>query len=113
MREVCRELELSDGTVLSWVRDNEDFLKQYARARDIGYDVRFESLREMAAEAPSRIKGFVDQGHVHWQRNRIDVEKWALARQAPKKYGDRLDLNHAGTIEIGLSDRISKARERV
>ena len=31
---------------------------------------------------------------------RIDARKWALARMAPKKYGEKLDLSHSGGLKV-------------
>lgn len=38
----------------------------------------------------------------HKARLQIDARKWYASKLAPKKYGDKLDLNanHTGTIEI-------------
>ena len=33
-------------------------------------------------------------------RLRIDARKWMMARILPKKYGDKLDLNHSGEVAV-------------
>nr|WP_134952469.1 hypothetical protein [Sinorhizobium meliloti] len=40
---------------------------------------------------------------------RVDTRKWIMSKIAPKKYGDRLDLNHSGSID-SLSDDAIDAR---
>lgn len=38
--------------------------------------------------------------HVQRSRLRIDARKWMLGKMQPKKYGDKLELEHAGKIEL-------------
>ena len=78
------------------MRDHEDFATNYARAREIGDDVEFERLTDMASEEPERGKFGVDPGWVNWQKNRIDTFKWCLARKRPKKYGEKIQQEVTG-----------------
>lgn len=45
-------------------------------------------------------------------RLRVDTRKWLMSKLAPKKYGDKLGLEHSGEVNVSLADRISKARKR-
>ena len=54
----------------------------------------------------------VDIGWVAWKRVQIDTMKWLLSKRNPKKYGDKIGLEHSGEINVGLADRIAKARKR-
>ena len=100
LRGICSADGMPDhSTVLKWAREREAFGNQYARAREDGDDYEFEGLEVLADEKPERTpSGAVDTGWVAWQKNRVDVRKWTLARKRPKKYGDKLDLNHTGRI---------------
>src|SRR5690606_35387334 len=71
--------------------DREGFAEQYARARNIGYEVMADELIEIA-----------DGGSDDWQRDRlrVDARKWLLAKALPKRYGDRVTL--AGDAEAPL-----------
>jgi hypothetical protein len=100
LRSICRDLEISYATVLTWVRDSEDFSNQYARAREVGNDADFEGLLDLAAQPPPKVKGFSDSGWVSWQKNLVDAHKWSLSKRCPKKYGDKLDLNMAGSLNV-------------
>jgi hypothetical protein len=96
LRGICQDPEMPAApTVLDWVRENPTFAEQYARAREIGDDMEFERLEELADAEPERDKdsGKVDPGWVAWQKNRVDVRKWTLARKRPRKYGDKLELS--------------------
>jgi len=36
-------------------------------------------------------------------RLRVDTRKWVLSKVLPKVYGDKLDLNHGGGIDLNVS----------
>ena len=44
---------------------------------------------------------------------RIESRKWLLAKLAPKKYGDRIQQEISGEINVSLADTISEARRRL
>lgn len=44
-------------------------------------------------------------------RNQIDARKWLAGKRAPKKYGDRIDVNVEGSID--LSAAIDAASKRI
>ena len=103
LRAICRDVGISHSLVLKWARDNEAFRDQYTRARDDGAEADFDGLQELADEPPEKnAMGSVDAGWVAWQRNRIDVRKWSLAKKLPKKYGEKIEATH----EVG--DSITK-----
>jgi hypothetical protein len=108
LRSICRDMGFSHSLVLLWAREKPEFANQYARAREIGDDAEFESLTDMAAEPPERTAtGSVDPGWVSWQKNRIDVHKWSLARKRPKKYGDKVEQTVQGPDGAPVSMALS------
>lgn len=73
---------------------HKDFAEHYARARDDQGDSLFDEITDIADEKPD---GSMDvQAFNSRQRLRIDARKWAASKLKPKKYGDRIDLNHGG-----------------
>jgi transposase len=95
LRQAAEAEGVHNSTVMQWARDNDAFAKQYARAREIGYDLDFEQLEELAAEPPPQTaSGSTDAGWVQWKRLQIDTKKWALSKKAPKKYGDKVETTH-------------------
>lgn len=101
LRAAASAAGMHHSTVMCWARDRPDFANQYARAREIGNEVDFEGLQDLADERPEKTaSGAVDPGWVAWQRNRIDVRKWALSKKQPKKYGDKLETTHLGRMTI-------------
>lgn len=92
-------------TVYRWLKDNEEFRKKYARAREEQADHYAEEIVAIADEDPAtaiqRQRGgeetiVIDGAAVAHQRLRVDARKWFASKVAPKKYGDRLDLEHTG-----------------
>lgn len=41
--------------------------------------------------------------HVQRSRLRIDTRKWALARMSPRKYGDKIGVEHSGGVNITIT----------
>jgi hypothetical protein len=77
-------------TVVRWLEANEDFRFNYAKAREIGYDVRAEQVLAKATDA--------DPARVQSVRLEVDTVKWILAKMFPKKYADRIDLKSQAEI---------------
>jgi hypothetical protein len=44
-------------------------------------------------------------------RNQIDARKWLAGKRAPKKYGDRIDVNVEGSIDLNAA--IEQATKRI
>jgi len=92
LRKACEAQDVDRSSFLKLVSENEEVYNQYARSRQIGQDYQFETLDEYARE--SKDDPFTKKLYV-------DVIKWKLAKQQPKKYGDKLEVegkNIAPTI---------------
>jgi hypothetical protein len=90
LRKAAEAEDESHSTVLYWEATRPEFADQYARARKIGYALLAEELIEIA------------DGATDWQRDRLrlDTRKWLLSKMLPKVYGDKLDLNHSGSVQF-------------
>jgi len=109
LRAVCREDGMpSEATVRAWALDDvEGFAAQYTRAREIGYDRLGDELLEIAdtpvtgVKTVSKATGIetTEGDMIEHRRLQVDARKWMLAKMLPKKYGDKLDLNHSGSIK--------------
>lgn len=109
-------------TVFDWLAADAAFLQAYARARlqgceaiadelfEIGDD-NSEDNRWVVSEATGELVRAVDHEHVNRSRLRIDTRKWYLSKIAPKIFGDRLELEHKGDVD--LLARLTEARQRV
>jgi hypothetical protein len=95
LRQACREADVEHPTDVLRLRDRDDaFALQYARAREDGYLERADSLLSVARDPsiPAADKRII-----------TDTMKWELSKMLPKVYGDKLDLNHSGSIRTGAA----------
>lgn len=107
LRAVCREDGMpSEATVRAWALDDvEGFAAHYTRAREIGYERLADEILEISDDGTNDTyqddDGNVrtDQDVIARSRLRVDSRKWMLAKMLPKRYGEKLDLNHSGSIK--------------
>ena len=99
----------SQQSVYTWLREDVDFLERYTRAREAQADKLFKECLEIADKATPE--------NVSVARLQVDTRKWAAARVAPKKYGDRVehdvkggDFQPAILIQVGGNDREDDAK---
>ena len=110
LRSILRNDKMpSRPTFYKWIRASETFANQYARACEDRADAIFDDMFDIADDASNDMTRDAETGqerlnseHVQRSRLRIDTRKWALARMAPKKYGDKMDVNHGGNLSINL-----------
>lgn len=93
-------------TVFKWLREQPSFAENYTRATAERADAVFEEIFAIADDG-SNDTYVDDEGNertdhdvINRSRLRIDARKWALARMAPKKYGDKIETVHSGGVEI-------------
>lgn len=117
LRTICQAENMPCvATVLNWLAqgDNPDadpvfksFLAQYARAKEEQADFLAEEMMEIADNKTDDKEKFgVGAAVVNRARLQVDTRKWIASKLKPKKYGDRLDLNHEGgqTIVVKFQD---------
>ena len=89
----------SKTTILRWLGDDSKFRGSYALARGLAADALVDEMLSIADN--------VDEDPQS-RRVRIDTRKWLASKLAPKKYGDKVELEHSGghniTITIGGDD---------
>lgn len=114
MRKIKAEGESATGffipslnVVFRWLRENEEFNEQYARARDEQMEYFSEEIMDIADDGRNDwMEIYNNEGEqVGWKINgeatmrskiRVDVRKWLMSKRLPKKYGDKLDLTSDG-----------------
>jgi len=94
MRKACLEANISPGTLLLWV-DEENLSEQYAEAREALLEFWADEIMDISDTPVGTLaNGGSDSGAVQDKRLRVDTRKWLLSKLGPKKYGDR--TIHAG-----------------
>lgn len=100
------------ATVFRWLVANEPFRDQYTLAREAQADTLFDEMLEIADDGSADYKltnrdggpdVVVDSEHIQRSRLRVDTRKWQASKLAPKKYGDKLDLNHGGEVGVAVT----------
>jgi hypothetical protein len=93
-------------TVFKWLAENTKFAEQYAHAREAQADAIFDEILDIAddarndwmerKDAEGQGAGYVENGeHIQRSRIRIDARKWMAGKLKPKKYGEKLGVEHS------------------
>ena len=87
LSKVCKADDMpSRSSVNKWLAENTDFSDNYVRACKIRRENRFEDLDEVVDTVED----------VQRARLKVDVIKWQLSKEEPKKYGDKIDMTSGG-----------------
>ena len=119
LREYCRqEGKPSWRSVYRWMEKDKEFAARIAHARELGHDAIAEETLEIIdtepefAESWSQFGGSKhrDSAHATWLKNRVEQRMKLLAKWNPKKYGDKVGVEHSGSIALDAA--ILEARKR-
>lgn len=111
--EICRRIEVgrsvldisqdagmpSQQTIYKWRREFNEFAEMYARAREAQADTFVDEIIHIVDTEPDPNRA----------RVRMDARKWHASKHAPKKYGDKLDLNNTH----GVTDTLASLMEKI
>jgi hypothetical protein len=101
-RAMCIETGITQKTLWTWLDSDEQFVKQYARAKEEGHDFLAEQILEIADASENDIRTredgstYIDNEAVQRSRLRVDARKWYLSKLAPKKYGEKVTTELQG-----------------
>jgi hypothetical protein len=96
VREIVKNDEMpSSSTIFNWLLDEDKkvFLEQYETARNIQAETMFEELIEIADR---------DSENVMRDRLKVDTRKWYLSKVLPKKFGEKMEVENTGNININM-----------
>jgi len=98
LRAICREKHMpSAGHVHRWLREREEFLNQYVRAKDDQADTLADEMLDIADNSALASDD---------RRVRLDTRKWLAGKMKPKKWGDKLEVG--GSFTVNLESDTSK-----
>lgn len=107
-----REISALDGmpserAIWAWVGNNPDFQPRYARAKEHQMERFAEEIVRISDDGTNdwmkRQAGEDDlPNHEHINRSKLRVEsrKWLMSKLAPKKYGEKVAVDHSGTVTL-------------
>lgn len=104
LRSICDAESMPDkATVFRWLGAHKLFCDQYARAREAQADAIFDEILHIAdnpkigVKTKTNDKGEVEVSEgdmIEHRRLQVDARKWMAGKLRPKKYGDKLDVDH-------------------
>jgi len=89
-------------TIYRWNADNESFRNQYTKARAEQADYYAELIVDESYSSHDAAIG----------RLRVDALKWAASKMAPKKYGDKIEVETSQPLTLAFQ-LPSRSTERV
>lgn len=116
LAQICRDEHMpSVSTVSDWKKAHPDFAERFGTARDEGFDEIAVDTLQIIDEEPERAQtkwgDQVDSGYVAWQKNRVEQRLKLLAKWDPRRYGEKLAMEHSGELTVnGLAGRMRGRR---
>lgn len=106
LAEIADELGMKRPTLFAYCHATKALSDAYARAREEGLHVRGERLRALTREEMPRLpSGGIDSAAVAQLRIQVDAEKWVLGKLLPHVYGDKIQTEHSGSLEVVSKDQ--------
>lgn len=106
LRTICVDEGMPDKSqIFRWLRKNEDFRDQYARAKEEAVDAMIEDMIDIADDGTNDYMTITKGDHsynvedrevTNRSRLRVDTRKWIVSKLKPKKYGDKVDITSDG-----------------
>lgn len=100
------------STVFLWLSKDTAFSEQYARAREAQAEALLEDILEIADDGTNDTyldengNPRTDHDVVARSRLRVDTRKWAMSKLKPRRYGEKIDINHSGSIETMTEEQV-------
>jgi len=106
LNAICKEEGMpSPAMVYDWLTKHETFQEKYARAREMQADFLLEEIVNISDDTSNDTietpKGDIpDNEWINRSRLRVDVRKWFMSKVHPKKYGDKIQTEHSGSVKL-------------
>lgn len=113
LKRICSEEEGLPhyDTIRVHIQNNKEFSDRYARAKEEQADVLADEMIEIADNCTDDValisvskdgeaKEGVNHSAINRARLQIDTRKWIASKLKPKKYGDKVDVDHSGGLVI-------------
>lgn len=108
-------------TVYRWLNSKEEFRDLYARAKQDQLQILADELLPIADTPCEGVRTEISEKFgtkeirydmIEHRKIRIDTRKWLMAKLAPKKYGDRIEVD-TGSDQINeLMESLDRAHDR-
>jgi len=106
LRTICKQDGMpSVGTILKWLRETDEFLALYTRAKEEEADMLIEEMIDISDDGSNDFMT-VTKGDVEYEQEnkevtnrsklRVETRKWIASKLKPKKYGDKITQELTG-----------------
>jgi hypothetical protein len=121
IRGICSAAEMpGTTTVFRWIASGkcEGFREQYEASVQIRLETLGDALIELAdAPIERNAAGAIDSAAVQMRRLQIETRRWILSKLLPRKYGDRMGLDHQGegfnlTVVTGVPESFASLEQK-
>lgn len=111
LASICEDEHMpTQGTVMRWIGESESFAQRYARARSMQAELLANQIIEIADDGRNdwmekenekgEVKGWTVNGEaVQRSKLRLEARKWVAAKLLPKKYGEKVEVEHSGEVK--------------
>ncbi len=97
LNAICKQDNMpTRTTVYKWLETNPTFADMYVRAREERTDLMADEIIDIADQT------FEDAAAVMKARLRVDTRKWLMAKMSPRKYGDKIQQEITGDVDVSL-----------
>ncbi len=104
LRTICKDDKFPCvATVLTWLKEKPEFLAQYNIAKQEQADYLIEEMIDIADDGSNDFMTITkgdkeynveDREVTNRSKLRVETRKWIASKLKPKKYGDKLDIDH-------------------
>lgn len=101
LRKCCEAAGVVLNTFMNWINTDPALIEQYTQARASMLDAQAEALEDIGERAANA----TDAVEVAGLRLQSDNRKWLLSKLAPKKYGEKQQVEHSGEQTIVSIER--------
>ena len=121
LRAICKGEEFPNiSTVLRWILDGEhqEFSEQYSKARQAQAELLADEIFDIADDGSNdwMLREFADGGSqivqnseaIGRSRLRVDSRKWYLSKVLPKKFGEKSEIEHKGSLTVNMLSGLGK-----
>lgn len=95
IRAICSDDGMPTWPAISkWLNEKPEFAIQYARAREDQAEALADRIIEIADD---------ESIDAHHKRIMVDARKWVAAKLKPKRYGDKAEVEHSGSVGLTVN----------
>ncbi len=100
-------------TVFTWLNDadKKEFQHKYARAREAQAYLLADEIIDIADDSTNDTQldelgiPLINHDNIQRSRLRVDARKWKASKLAPKKYGEKMEVENTGTLKFVITPK--------